>query len=216
MFNGCERLVWLFLVPQAPYAALSKSGLSLFIRRSPPIHYADHRPAADRALVRRTPRRAICCVWLRCRPVVSCLQVPRHRQNLLLWAQAEALGWGLAGAVGLPPPLPSGCLICSGLSQPWAVDLHLTAWQLCRDFWQLCVSHVPIFSFLNCRKLMILLASWVLFVFFFCLEVTAFWWMCYVRADWLNMAGNENIFSNTGLGCQPKYSWINPEEWQGA
>lgn len=35
--------------------------------------------------------------------------------------------------------------------------------------------------------------------------------MCYVHADWLNMTGNENIFSNTGLGCQPKYSWINPK-----
>lgn len=35
--------------------------------------------------------------------------------------------------------------------------------------------------------------------------------MCYVHADWLNMMVNENIFNNTGLGCQPKYSWINPK-----
>lgn len=60
---------------------------------------------------------------------------------------------------------------------------------------------------------MIPLASCLFVVF--CLEVAAFWWMCYVHADWLNMTVNENTFNNPGLGWQPKYSCINPKNNRG-
>lgn len=50
---------------------------------------------------------------------------------------------------------------------------------------------------------------------FFCLELAAFWWMCYIHADWLYMTVNENIFNNPGLAWQPKNSCIKPKNDTG-
>lgn len=170
MFNGCWRLVWLFLVPQSPYAALSKSGLSLFVL-----------PFCPHALCR-----ALSCTWqgsgvtdtlvsdlLRVAQVSFSHELP---SSPVSQAKPPSVGCGVSPGWGFGPRSSwSRWLTTSSairmLNLQWLVSTlsyrsssyHMTIMHL---LWQLSVSHVPIFSFCNCRKLMSLLASCFLFVFF--------------------------------------------------